>query len=434
MTATVVFFPEGAFGPTNNCVAIGQVLRQRGHRVVFVVEESFAGSLEAQGFEERLVRLGPPPAEPEEPGQFWKDFIRDTAPVFRKPTIEQIAEFIEPTFRALCDGARYVDERLREVFDELQPDVIVEDNVVAFPAISHSGKPWARITSCNPLEMQDPAIPPVFSGYPEADRTGWDAFRAEHRRSHSDLHAAFSAFCVDRGAGSLPEGAFMHESPWLNLSLYPAELDYARSIPLAPTWHRIESSVRRIDGGYELPDEVATGKGRLIYLSLGSLGSGDVDLMRHLVEVLSWSPDRFIVSKGPQAAEFELAPNMTGDEYLPQPAILPLVDLVIHHGGNNTTTECFHFGKPMIVLPLFWDQYDNAQRIHETGFGVRLRTYEFEDHELLDAIERLLGDSRLRDRMGAISARLQRSPGSVHAADLIEQLAITGCPVLSPGC
>jgi UDP:flavonoid glycosyltransferase YjiC (YdhE family) len=156
--------------------------------------------------------------------------------------------------------------------------------------------------------------------------------------------------------------------------------------------------------------------------------------MRHLVEVLSRSPDRFIVSKGPQAAEFELAPNMTGDEYLPQPAILPLVDLVIHHGGNNTTTECVHFGKPMIVLPLFWDQYDNAQRIHETGFGVRLRTYEFEDHELLDAIERLLGDSRLRDRMAAISARLQRSPGSVHAADLIEQLAITGCPVLSPGC
>ena len=59
---TVVFFPEGAFGPTNNCVGIGDVLRRRGHRVVFIVEESFAGTLEAQGFEERLMRLGPPPA------------------------------------------------------------------------------------------------------------------------------------------------------------------------------------------------------------------------------------------------------------------------------------------------------------------------------------------------------------------------------------
>ena len=97
---TIVFFPEGAFGPTNNCVGIGQVLRARGHRVVFIVEESFAGTLEAKGFEERLMRLGPPPAEPEVPGQFWIDFIRDTAPVFRKPTLEQLGEFIAPTWQA----------------------------------------------------------------------------------------------------------------------------------------------------------------------------------------------------------------------------------------------------------------------------------------------------------------------------------------------
>ena len=75
MNKTIVFFPEGAFGPTNNCAGIGDVLRRRGHRVVFVVEESFAGALEAKGFEESLIGLAPPPAEPEEPGQFWKDFI-----------------------------------------------------------------------------------------------------------------------------------------------------------------------------------------------------------------------------------------------------------------------------------------------------------------------------------------------------------------------
>ena len=121
---TIVFFPEGAYGPTNNCVGIGDVLRRRGHRVVFVVEESFVGTLEARGFEERLMRLGPPPAEPEVPGQFWKDFIRDTAPEFRKPTIEQLGSFLQPTWQALIDGAWYVDPRLAEIFGELEPDVI----------------------------------------------------------------------------------------------------------------------------------------------------------------------------------------------------------------------------------------------------------------------------------------------------------------------
>src|SRR5437870_4836350 len=119
--ATVVFFPEGAFGPTNNCVGIGNVLRARGHRVVFIVEESFAGTLEAKGFEERLMRLGPKPEVEEAPGQFWKDYIRETAPVFRRPTIEQLEGFIAPTWQALIDGSKYVNERLEEIFDELRP-------------------------------------------------------------------------------------------------------------------------------------------------------------------------------------------------------------------------------------------------------------------------------------------------------------------------
>src|SRR6478672_12825349 len=167
--ATIVFFPEGAHGPTNNCAGIGAVLRERGHRVVFILEESFAGSLEAKGFEERLMRLGPPPEVPEIPGQFWIDFIRDTAPVFRKPTIEQLGEFIAPTFQALIDGAKYVHPRLAEIVDELDPDVIVQDNVVSFPALPACGRPWVRISSCNPAELKDPDVPPTFSGYPAAD-------------------------------------------------------------------------------------------------------------------------------------------------------------------------------------------------------------------------------------------------------------------------
>ena len=426
--ATVVFFPEGAYGPTNNCVGIGQVLRDRGHRVVFIVEESFAGTLEAQGFEERLMRLGPPPEADEEPGQFWKDYIRDTAPVFRKPTVEQLSEFIEPTWRALCDGARYVDHRLGEIFDELQPDAIVEDNVVCFPAIHDSGRPWVRIVSCNPLELKDPAIPPVFSGYPAADRTGWDEFRATYAEVVAPLHGEFSAFCETRGAPPLPDGEFIHESEWLNLYMYPAVLDYARSRPLARTWHRLETCVRRLVDDAGLPEAITSGDGTLVYLSLGSLGSADVELMKRLVEELSRCPHRFVVSQGPQHTEYELADNMWGEEFLPQPAILPLVDAVITHAGNNTTTECIHFGKPMIALPLFWDQYDNAQRVDETGFGTRLPTYGFQDGELRDALERLLCDEALRERMTAIASELQASPGTVKAAELIEKLVREPAP------
>ncbi len=130
-----------------------------------------------------------------------------------------------------------------------------------------------------------------------------------------------------------------------------------------------------------------------------------------------------IVSMGPQHDLLRLAPNMWGAEFLPQPAILPRVDLVITHGGNNTVTECFHHGKPMVLLPIFWDQHDNAQRVAETGYGIRLATYAFDDAELTGAIDTLAADEALARRLGAISARLQASPGTVRAADLIAGVA-----------
>ncbi len=421
--STIAFFPEGAYGPTNNCVGIGDVLRKRGHRVVFIVEESFAGALEAQGFEERLMRLAPPPEEPEVPGQFWKDFIRETAPVFRKPTIEQLGEFIAPTFQALIDGAAYVDDRLREIIGELEPDVIVEDNVVAFPALPASGRPWVRIVSCNPTEVRDPDVPPPFSGYPADDRTGWDEYWAELARTHGEMHAAFSALCQERGAPPLPELEFMHTSPYLNLTLYPDEADYPRSRALDGGWHNLQTSVRATDAPWELPAQLAERDGPLVYLSLGSLGSADVELMQTLVDTLADAPYRVIVSKGPQHELLRLPDTMAGEEFLPQTSILPQVDAVITHGGNNTVTECFHFGKPMVVLPLFWDQYDNAQRVHETGFGLRLDTYGHAPEELLSAVDTVLADAAMAARLAAASERLQAARGTEVAAGLIERTA-----------
>jgi MGT family glycosyltransferase len=428
-TKTIVFFPEGAFGPTNNCVGIGNVLQARGHRVVFVVEESFAGTLEAKGFEEARMRLSAPPEVEEVPGQFWKDFIRDTAPEFRKPTIEQLETFLQPTWQALIGGSTYVDDRLLEIFEELRPDAIVEDNVIAFGAIPRSGRPWARIVSCNPLEVKDTGIPPVFSGFAQAEADAWPEFWAAYDEHLGPQIAGFDAWLTDHGAPPLPGPRdYMWESPFLNLYVYPDEADYARGNPLAPTWHRLDASVRTGDEPYT--DHERLGRdGRLVYLSLGSLGSADVELMRRLVDVLGRTPHRCIVSKGPQHDSFELAENMVGAEFLPQPSILPLVDVVITHGGNNTVTESWSFGKPMIVLPLFWDQYDNAQRVHELGLGVRLSTYSFQDAELGDAIDRLAGDEALAERLRVMSVRRRADPGTERAADLIERLARTGEPV-----
>ncbi len=425
---TILFMPESAYGPTNNCIGIGDVLRRRGHRVVFAAEASWRGRLEPLGFAEDLVDLAPPSeegadgADEHDAGQFWKDFIRDTAPEFRKPTIQQLETWIKPAWEELITGARYCQKQLTGIVERARPDVIVEDNVICFPALVTAGAPFVRIVSCNPLEIKGPGVPPAFSGLPAADPAGWREFRDEYARVHGGLWEDFNEWVTQQGAPPLPSLEFVHEGT-VNLYVYPELADYSGARPLGPSWHRLDSSVRETERRFTVPDPLAGGRGALIYFSLGSLGSADADLMRRVIGCLADTPHRYIVSKGPLADEIQLPPNMWGEEFLPQTSVIPLCDLVITHGGNNTTTECLHFGKPMIVLPLFWDQYDNAQRMDELGLGVRLDTYAFSDTEMHAALKRLLGDTALRARLAREASAIQRRDGVRTAADLIEAAA-----------
>jgi MGT family glycosyltransferase len=419
---TMLFMPESAFGPTNNCIGIGSILRQRGHRVVFAAEASWKGRLEPLGFTEDLVDLAPPAPGDTDAGQFWKDFVGQTAPEFRKPTIEQLGTWIRPVWEELINGARYCHEQLAEIVARARPDVIIEDNVVGFPALMTAGAPFVRIVSCNPLEIRDPGIPPVFSGYPAGDRAGWAEFRAEYDRVHRPLWAQFNDWFTAQGAPPLPDLEFIGEGD-ANLYVYPGVADYRRERPLGRAWHRADSSVRETEEAFTLPGPLASGEGALVYFSLGSLGSADTGLMRRVIGCLAGTPHRYIVSKGPLHAEIELAPNMWGAEFVPQTSVLPLVDLVITHGGNNTTTEALHFGKPMIVLPLFWDQYDNAQRVHELGFGIRLDPYRFTDAQMHGALARLAGDAALAGRLARAGADIRARDGVRQAAALIERVA-----------
>ena len=419
---TVAFFPEpGAWGPTNNLVAIAETLRSRGTRCVFVIEESFEGKLADKGFDEALMRLGPAPENAEAAGEGWAEFIRATAPEFRKPTIEQLATVIKPIWEELVGGGSYAHGRLMEIWSEHQPDVIVSDNVVGFAAVPLAGVPWVRMVSANPLEMEDPDLPPPFSGLPSDDRSQWAEFRAEYLRLHDPLIDELSSFNVSVGAAPLPSGHFQYNSPYANLYLFPQVMDYRRATPLDETWSRLDTTVRTGEEPFDI-DSVLPGEGKVVYLSMGSLGCNDLELMQRLIDALDQTRHRVIVSMGPLREQMRLGERMWGGEFLPQPSILPQCDLLITHGGNNTVTEGFNFGLPMIVMPLFWDQYDNAQRVQELGFGRRLDTYGATQEEIVAAVDDLLADTDLKARMAAISHDLQAAPAQERAADVVERL------------
>ncbi|XP_030246713.1 UDP-glucuronosyltransferase 2B13-like, partial [Drosophila navojoa] len=78
----------------------------------------------------------------------------------------------------------------------------------------------------------------------------------------------------------------------------------------------------------------------------------------------------------------------------PQPDILahPNVKLFITHGGLLSTIESIYFGKPVLGLPVFYDQHLNVQRAKQAGFGLSLNLWTMTAAELQDEILELLSN------------------------------------------
>ena len=53
---TILIAPMSGVGHVNATLGIAECLRDRGHRVVYLVDHSFAGTLKKQGFEEEIFR------------------------------------------------------------------------------------------------------------------------------------------------------------------------------------------------------------------------------------------------------------------------------------------------------------------------------------------------------------------------------------------
>lgn len=77
----------------------------------------------------------------------------------------------------------------------------------------------------------------------------------------------------------------------------------------------------------------------------------------------------------------------------------------------------------MIVMPLFYDQFNNSQRVAEKQFGLTLNPYNFEPAELVAAVDRVLTDQDLGARLRRASARIQQSRSKEIACERIEEVA-----------
>lgn len=420
---TIVLFPEAAFGPALNCVGIAQQLRSMGHNPVFVCDKGFKGVFEKYGFEENLVDMSGGMSD-EELAKFWANFIAGHLPHFRLSPIEQIPTYVVPVWEAIVDSAILAEDGLHAHLQRIKPDVTCVDNVILFPAIKRTGRPWIRIISCSENEVPDPDIPPHLSGCHENDKPCFEAFQKAFLKQVAPTHARYNDFLRKAGEEPYPQGEFFETSPWMNLLLYPQPLQFKRRHPLAPTRFQYLEGCVRDEGSYTVPNFPGHDDDPLVYVSYGSLGAADVELYQRMIALFGKLPYRFLMNVGDYTDQYKDVPgNVHLGSWYPQPAVIPHVDLFIHHGGNNSFNEALYFGKPALIMPFCWDGLDNAARIHDTGYGEQLPRYSWSDEELAGAIERLLGDAAMHQRLAHVSRRMKAAKGTEKAAQIIARIA-----------
>ncbi|KAL2848801.1 hypothetical protein BJY01DRAFT_233777 [Aspergillus pseudoustus] len=115
------------------------------------------------------------------------------------------------------------------------------------------------------------------------------------------------------------------------------------------------------------------------------------------------------------------------EEWLPVEPICILqsgnICCMVHHGGANSYNEAIRAGVPQVILPVWYDTYDFAQRVEYLGVGVwgsKMSAPAINGPELGKAIIRVLhGEESLsmQERAKSIAAKIGTTEGRVLAQD-----------------
>ena len=171
-----------------------------------------------------------------------------------------------------------------------------------------------------------------------------------------------------------------------------------------------------------LPDWWRGSDAPLIYMTFGTvLGYMSIaaETYRMALQAVERMSARVLLTVGRRFDASTLGPvpaNVHVEPWVDQARVLNRADLVVCHGGSGTTLAALAAGVPLVMVPLFADQFENARRIAKTGAGRVVETQITADGarsinpaaapEITTSIEDVLGDVTYRDRAQAIAAEM----------------------------
>ena len=285
---------------------------------------------------------------------------------------------------ASIDLINLVSDQLLEEWRKNKPDIVIADFITLSGGLvaNQLGIPWIT-TMATQFVLETTDGPPCLIGGMGSPKNSWQATIQFLGRKATRIVKRIVFFSFrDR----LKRYKFKlynqlgHEtiySPYSILAIGMKELELKKGFPEHFRW--VGPSGASVEAGEDYPLDLSPFiERKKVLVTCGTqLAWAKENLIYQAKQLAKAHPEcHFFVTRGVGGEAFQcenLMENLSLVSYLPYKEYIPQMDYVIHHGGAGIFYQCIIYGKPALILPHDYDQFDYAVRGVEAGIAFKAK-------------------------------------------------------------
>ncbi len=146
------------------------------------------------------------------------------------------------------------------------------------------------------------------------------------------------------------------------------------------------------------------------------------DFFQHAVETCRLLNCRgILLTRHREYAPRSLPLGVRAFTYAPYSTLLPRVCATVHHGGIGTTAQALRAGRPTLIVPFAYDQFDHAARTERLGVSLTVPHKKISARALARALRTVMDDPAFAHRAARLGTALSGENGATTAAAALEE-------------
>ena len=279
---------------------------------------------------------------------------------------------------ASLDLINLVSDQLIQEWTNHRPDIVIVDFITLSGGLvaEQMEIPWIT-TMATQFAIETTGGPPCFFGGMGTARNSWQVLEQFLGRKTTHLGKRIVTFLLRDRLRRYhfklysQKGQETIYSPYSILGIGMKEVELKKGFPEHYRWvGPFGASVEAVED-YPLDLSAFSNRKKVLVTCGTQLAWAKENLIYQAKQLAKAHPDcHFFVTRGVGGEAFQcenLMENLSVVSYLPYKEYIPQMDYVIHHGGAGIFYQCIIYGKPALILPHDYDQFDYAVRGVEAG-------------------------------------------------------------------